>query len=117
MAPVDFADVVEKVRPAVVSVRVKTEDADVANRDMPEGFDDLPPGPAGVLPPLRQMPPGDDGDAGDGREPFHPRRGMSHGSGFFISEDGYVVTNNHVVDGRQPRHRHHRRRHASSTPS
>ena len=27
------------------------------------------------------------------------RFGQSQGSGFFISEDGYLVTNNHVIDG------------------
>ena len=32
---------------------------------------------------------------------------MSLGSGFFISEDGYVVTNNHVVDKAPDRHGHH----------
>jgi serine protease Do len=37
---------------------------------------------------------------GFGDEDGMPRRrdGMSQGSGFFISEDGYVVTNNHVVE-------------------
>ena len=28
-----------------------------------------------------------------------PRRGSALGSGFVISEDGYVVTNNHVIEG------------------
>ena len=28
----------------------------------------------------------------------HPHIGMAQGSGFFISPDGYIVTNNHVVE-------------------
>jgi serine protease Do len=104
-APADFSAVVEQVKPAVVSVRVTT-DVEQVSRQTTRGndFENLPPE-------LRDffrrfgMPPGfgDDqgGDQGDGAQPFHPRRGMSQGSGFFISDDGYVVTNNHVVeDGR-----------------
>jgi serine protease Do len=33
-----------------------------------------------------------------GMKPHHPHLSMAQGSGFFISSDGYIVTNNHVVD-------------------
>ena len=85
--PVGFADIVEKVKPAVISVRVKME------RPAHSGLsdDDLP------------FPPGSP------FEHFFKRFGMPNsgegghrvitgqGSGFFISADGYAVTNNHVV--------------------
>ena len=35
---------------------------------------------------------------GENGQPHHPHMGMAQGSGFFISSDGYIVTNNHVVD-------------------
>jgi serine protease Do len=92
--PMGFADVVEKVKPAVISVRVK-----VASGPKMMGFEgDLP------FPPNSQierffrrfgMP--------EGRMPEAPRGPQNRlvtgqGSGFFISADGYAVTNNHVVD-------------------
>lgn len=83
-----FADMVDRVKPAVVSVRVKqTIDA---SDDGQGSLDDLPPG-------LRRF---FEQQAPRGAAPSRPqpRQGMSQGSGFFISQDGYVVTNNHVVD-------------------
>jgi serine protease Do len=95
-APADFSAVVEQVAPAVVSVQVKTQVAAVADRRSMEGFEDLPPGLQEFF--RRFDIPGMPNDEGNGgREPFHPRRGLSQGSGFFITDDGYLVTNAHVV--------------------
>jgi serine protease Do len=94
--PVGFADIVEQVKPAVMAVRVRM---DAGARAM--SFD-------GNNPPFQQ---------GSPMERFFRRFGMpegapdeprgnprgrnmvtGQGSGFFISGDGYAVTNNHVVD-------------------
>ena len=92
--PLSFADVVEKVRPAVVSVRVKSlrEDASMDMRDMP--FFDLPEGSPmeKFFKQFRQQQP---------NQRRESRPSTSLGSGFFISDDGYVVTNNHVIEKEQ----------------
>ncbi len=90
--PASFADVVEKVRPAVVSVRVKSVAEDVSASGDDQPFFDFPPGTPmdKFFKQFRQQNP-------KGQHQEEPTQ-MSLGSGFFISDDGYLVTNNHVID-------------------
>jgi serine protease Do len=92
--PVGFADVVAKVKPAVISVRVKM---DVGPQQSVFGDDNDPFGPNS---PFRYFFRRFGGNQTPGMRGQMPRQRFAtgQGSGFFISADGYAVTNNHVVD-------------------
>src|SRR5579872_5798990 len=90
--PVGFADIVERVKPSVISVKVNINEKVSKDDDEDSPFPPGSPmerffrrfgGPEGLPPGLR-----------GGKHMI-----TGQGSGFFISADGYAVTNNHVVDG------------------
>ena len=89
-----FADVVERVRPAVVSVKVKVDESPTTmyfgGQGSEGGNEDLPPNIERFM---RRF----FGDRPGGM-PRNRGRVMGQGSGFLISSDGYLVTNNHVVE-------------------
>nr|WP_240453793.1 DegQ family serine endoprotease [Chachezhania antarctica] len=87
--PESLAPLTEKVSPSVVNITTTT-------------MVERPTGPQGIVP---EGSPFEDlfRDFRDRNQPEgeerRPRRSSALGSGFVISEDGYVVTNNHVIEG------------------
>ena len=87
--PDSFADLAEEHLPAVVNIST-TQIIEMEGRDRP----DVPPAFRDFFDDFFNQNP-DEGNDGDG--PLPPQRALSLGSGFIISPDGYVVTNNHVI--------------------
>jgi serine protease Do len=88
----DFTQLVQHVKPAVVSVRVKEAlspqaawDGDSVNPFKGTPFEKF----------FRDF----GGQNGPRWKRIQPGPAEAQGSGFFITADGYIVTNNHVVDG------------------
>jgi serine protease Do len=94
--PNGFADLVGKVKPAVISVRVQLDEASEANTLSRDGEDPDLPGTFQGTPFERFFQQHGSDDNGPQTQRHQVITGV--GSGFFITADGYAVTNNHVVD-------------------
>ncbi len=93
IVPSSFADLIEERAPAVVNISTSKTIKPRGGKRMPKEspFEELPPGH-----PFQQF---DELFKFFGHPEMRERKATSLGSGFIIDPEGYIVTNNHVIDG------------------